>query len=224
MAQPKIRYWFKARYSIGEALEELPDDEAGIICKAVWKFAETGKEPDGLPQNLRILWKVFRADLIQDDVDRANGAKGGNPALLHPSPVQGGLNPGSRGDKRGLSKEEKRKEEKRKEDIDIAASTTGGGKQIKNKHSITVPTVEEVRAYCQERHNRVDPEYFVDYYQTRGWELKPGQKVKDWKACVRTWEQNTKNGGKNDGGYSSGNADSGEVSRPDYSFLCSEKS
>ena len=27
MAQLKARYWFKARYSIGEALEELDDDE-----------------------------------------------------------------------------------------------------------------------------------------------------------------------------------------------------
>ena len=46
MAQPKARYWFKARYSIGDALEELADDEAGIICKAIWNFAENGEEPD----------------------------------------------------------------------------------------------------------------------------------------------------------------------------------
>ena len=112
MAQPKPRYWFKARYTIGEALDELPDDEAGIICKAIWNFAENGEEPDDLPQKLRPLWKVFRADLIQDDIDRANGAKGGNPAFLHPTPVQGGLNPGSRGVEQGLPKEEKRKEHK----------------------------------------------------------------------------------------------------------------
>lgn len=51
------------------------------------------------------------------------------------------------------------------------------------------PTVEEVAAYCKERRNGIDPQHFVDYYTARGWELKPGQKVKDWKACVRTWEQ-----------------------------------
>ena len=54
----------------------------------------------------------------------------------------------------------------------------------------TPPTLEEVKAYCEERGNGIDPEHFLDYYSARGWELKPGQKVKDWKACVRTWERN----------------------------------
>lgn len=52
------------------------------------------------------------------------------------------------------------------------------------------PTLEEVTAYCQERGNNVNPQRFIDYYETRGWVLKTGQKVKDWKACVRTWEGN----------------------------------
>lgn len=50
------------------------------------------------------------------------------------------------------------------------------------------PTLDEVTAYCQERGNAVDPHKFFDYYAARGWELKPGQKIKDWKACLRTWE------------------------------------
>lgn len=56
----------------------------------------------------------------------------------------------------------------------------------------TPPTLEEVRQYCEERKNGIDAEHFIDYYAARGWELKQGQKVKDWKACVRTWEQNRK--------------------------------
>lgn len=56
----------------------------------------------------------------------------------------------------------------------------------------TPPTIEEVRQYCEERKNGIDAEHFIDYYAARGWELKQGQKVKDWKACVRTWEQNRK--------------------------------
>ena len=44
-------------------------------------------------------------------------------------------------------------------------------------------------SYCKERNNSIDPQYFIDYYAARGWELKPGQKVRDWKACIRTWEQ-----------------------------------
>ena len=61
----------------------------------------------------------------------------------------------------------------------------------KKKRSVFIPpTVEEVAEYCKERGNTINAEQFVDYYAARGWELKQGQKMKDWKASVRTWEQN----------------------------------
>lgn len=54
----------------------------------------------------------------------------------------------------------------------------------------TPPTVEEVRGYCKQRGNSVDPERFVDYYQAQGWKLANGRQMKDWKAAVRsTWEK-----------------------------------
>ena len=51
------------------------------------------------------------------------------------------------------------------------------------------PTVEEVTEYCNERNNNVDPQRFVDYYEANGW-MRGKNKIKDWKACVRTWERN----------------------------------
>lgn len=53
----------------------------------------------------------------------------------------------------------------------------------------TPPTVEEVRSYCQERNNGIDPDAFVDYYTARGWKYGQGKPVADWKAAVRTWER-----------------------------------
>ena len=50
------------------------------------------------------------------------------------------------------------------------------------------PTVEEVADYCFERANRVDAEQFVDFYSAKGWMLGKN-KMKDWKAAVRTWER-----------------------------------
>ena len=55
----------------------------------------------------------------------------------------------------------------------------------------TPPTVDEVRAYCQNRQNGVDPQRFVDYYSSNGW-MVGKNKMKDWKAAVRTWEQKEK--------------------------------
>ena len=52
------------------------------------------------------------------------------------------------------------------------------------------PTVDEVRAYCQERGNRVDPQRFVDHYTSNGWRVGGKSSMKDWKAAVRNWEGN----------------------------------
>lgn len=54
----------------------------------------------------------------------------------------------------------------------------------------TPPTVDEVREYCFDRGNSVDPQRFVDYYTSNGW-MVGKNKMKDWKAAVRTWEQKT---------------------------------
>jgi len=54
------------------------------------------------------------------------------------------------------------------------------------------PTVQEVRAYCTERKNRIDAEQFVDYYQSKGW-LVGKTPMKDWKAAARNWARNQHN-------------------------------
>lgn len=63
------------------------------------------------------------------------------------------------------------------------------------------PTIEEVKAYCQERNNGVDAERFVDYYTSNGW-LVGKNKMKDWKAAVRTWERKGNNGQQQQGNSS----------------------
>lgn len=52
------------------------------------------------------------------------------------------------------------------------------------------PTVEDVYSYCLERGNQVDPQRFVDYYTSNGW-MVGKNKMKDWKAAVRTWEKSS---------------------------------
>ena len=53
------------------------------------------------------------------------------------------------------------------------------------------PSLEEVRAYCTERNNNVDPEAFIDFYESKGWKVG-NQTMKDWKASVRTWERRSR--------------------------------
>lgn len=86
-----------------------------------------------------------------------------------------------------------------KESHDGVMTTSGQGhdsvmlekKRKEKKRNIggrfTPPTVSEVREYCSERKNGIDPQAFVDFYEANGW-MRGKTKIKDWKACVRTWE------------------------------------
>ena len=53
------------------------------------------------------------------------------------------------------------------------------------------PTLDEVKDYCRERGNNVEPEKFVDFYSSKGW-MVGKNRMKDWKAAVRTWERTGK--------------------------------
>ena len=83
-----------------------------------------------------------------------------------------------------IDKEEdiEREEEKIYVDIPQAERPTN------RKKSFTPPSIEEVRTYCLDRQNNVDPERFIDYYTANGWHVGKN-KMKDWKAAVRTWEK-----------------------------------
>ena len=51
------------------------------------------------------------------------------------------------------------------------------------------PTLDQVREYCKERENKIDPERWIDHYEANGW-MVGKTKMKDWKATVRNWERN----------------------------------
>ena len=66
-----------------------------------------------------------------------------------------------------------------------------GGKR--SRSAFLKPSVEEVAAYCLERKNGIDAAYWWDSYERTGWVVgKNRTPMVDWKAAVRTWENNRK--------------------------------
>lgn len=53
------------------------------------------------------------------------------------------------------------------------------------------PSLVEVQAYISDRGSAVDTQQFVDFYASKGW-MVGKNRMKDWKAAVRTWEQRRK--------------------------------
>ena len=64
------------------------------------------------------------------------------------------------------------------------------GQTIKAKR-FKKPTLDEVLEYCEERANSIDPEAFIDFYDSKDWMIGKN-KMKNWQAAVRTWERREK--------------------------------
>lgn len=69
---------------------------------------------------------------------------------------------------------------------------TGDGSPLSTK--FTPPTLEEVISYCEERKNNVDASKWFDFYASKGW-MVGKNKMKDWRAAVRTWENTRQSAG-----------------------------
>lgn len=59
------------------------------------------------------------------------------------------------------------------------------------KEKFLKPTLEEVKNYCIERNNKIEPQAFIDYYDSVGWKIGKNP-MKNWKAAIRTWESRDK--------------------------------
>jgi|SRR5665647_3568099 len=69
--------------------------------------------------------------------------------------------------------------------ISSSSSSTKDNKKVFKK-----PTILNISEYCTERNNGVNAEKYYNHYESNGWMIGKN-KMKDWKAAVRTWENNT---------------------------------
>ena len=75
-------------------------------------------------------------------------------------------------------------------DIEIEKEIHSSAKSTTTKRKrFEKPTLSQITQYCLERNNSVNAEQFYDYYESNGWKVGKNS-MKDWKACVRTWERN----------------------------------
>lgn len=181
-----MKEWFKARTIWGAAIQTLSDAEAGRLAKAVWQYAMTGEQQD-LSGAERGIFALIALTLGQDNEHdekvsqkRAEaGAAGGRQkvanamfAITDVAKVANATN-------------KNKNKEKEKETLLTECK----------ERRFTPPTVEEVEAYCNERNNGIDAQAFVDFYSSKGWKVGTTP-MKDWRACIRTWERNRSTGPK----------------------------
>ena len=55
--------------------------------------------------------------------------------------------------------------------------------------AMEIPTAAEVADYAASIGFKLDGDYFCDYWAARGWYVKPGIPMRDWRAAVHNWKR-----------------------------------
>lgn len=151
--------------------------DSGVIVIKHWRMHNTLKMDRYKPTDYQEEFATLRL--------KGNKSYTENPPALASGT---GLEPEWKQDGNALEPQnrlEKNREDKNREDKSTEAPKAPRSTVFKP------PTVEEVAAYCQERKNNIDPQAFIDFYTVSEWK-RGNTKIKDWKACVRTWERRDK--------------------------------
>ena len=165
-----------------EVAEGLSDGGTGRLFRAMLRYAQDGAVP-AFRGKEAVAWTVAK-----QHIDREVAAY--ESKVKH---LQRGRSSVSK-TTRSVSEEDKDKEKEKDKDKDKDKDIYIGGEPPvppapKAHIYIQPPSLEEVESYCRERMNRVNPQYFYDYYQSNGWRVGKNP-MKDWKAAVRSWESN----------------------------------
>ena len=174
------REFFKCFHDYRKKCEKLSDQEVGRLFRALMEYSEHGTAPE-LTGRESIAFDFIAEDIARDRAayeqkcltNAENGAKGGKRTQANAT-------------ERKRTEAKTSETDKIKDIRDKTIRKTDSNESAKRFHP---PTVEEVRSYCTDRGNNVDPQTFVDFYEAKGW-MVGSNHMKDWRACVRTWEKN----------------------------------
>ena len=172
-------------------LDVLTDEQAGVLFKAIRAKVMGTPLPD-MDGMTRVAFCGIEAALDRDaekykricERNAQNGRKGGRPKKTQDNPENpvGNLETQkTQTNPKNPTKADNDNDNDNDNDINIRAK----------RKRFTKPTVEEVRAYCEQRKNGIDPERFINFYEAKDWMIGKNR-MKDWKAAVRTWEQTNK--------------------------------
>ena len=155
-----------------ETTQDLNDEQCGRLVRALVDYANgIERDIDGMEL---LAFRFLKGSIDRNEklsaIRAAAGSKGGKQTQANASK-----------NKQAEANASKDQQNAINNDNDINKNTDNKTRRF------TPPTLQEVTDYCQERDNGVNPARFIDFYASKGWKVG-NQPMKDWKACVRTWE------------------------------------
>lgn len=165
--------------------DQMTAEEMGLVMFALVHYIATGEEPEdleGLPLTCyRILRNNISRGYARYQKKAEAGARGGRASKN---------NSASSKDESASSKNESASSEDDSALVTLSLSPSQNVTLSPSQVVSLPPTRDEVREYAKTKTTTADPDRFFDYYEGRGWELRPGVPVKNWKSVFNIWVQN----------------------------------
>ena len=160
--------------SFVSAMRKIKDPEQR--CKAYDAMFDYGLDhietelDDGAGVALEIIKPLLDTQLKNRMARSLNGKKGGRPKLNE-------------------AEESEKKLDKAKDTlIGNCELIIDNQKENTQKKRFTAPSLDDVKEYCRQRNSTVDPVKFYEYFTAGNWTDSKGNKVKNWKQKLLTWE------------------------------------
>lgn len=175
--------------SFWEAIKQLPEKERLESLTAILEYGLDEIEP----KSAGVASAIFLMAKPQIDANNRkyqNGTKGGRPSTKTEPNYNLESNYNKPSDNQTITKAKPKEKDNVNDNVND-----------NNKKTFTPPSVSDVSDYCTLNGYGIDPESFVDFYASKGW-MVGKNKMKDWKASVRTWvrsqrQESTAKGSKN---------------------------
>lgn len=193
MAKPGVMFYFDIR----PCLKRLSIEEKGLLFEAILDYAEHGTEPN-FDGGLGVAWDFIKPGVDRDSDRYRNQVLQKQYAAYVREAKKKNTRPASFEDWRRTPDTECCRVisgDIERYPTTTPTTTTATTPTIESKtdksphrYRFLPPTVEEVSAYCTEKGYKIDPDRFVDYYTSNGW-MVGRNKMKDWRAAVRSWSR-----------------------------------
>ena len=186
--------------SFYEAISDLEPEDRMKVYDAICEYALNGTEPE-ISGVASAMFKMAKPQIDANNKRYENGKKGGRPPKeeteIEPTENQNETKEEAKENQNETKTKPKANQEETKTEPNVNVNVNVNDKEkdvskdTSKKKAFVKPTLEEVRAYCLERQNGIDAERFIDYYESNGWKVGKNP-MRDWRACVRSWEKNAK--------------------------------
>lgn len=178
--------------SWGELINNLPDEAAGELIKMICKYSFDAGTDVSNNEMINAMFMMIKAKLDEDSDSYEEAVKKRSEAGKKGMKKRWNDNNAITDDNTVITNDNNVKPEITNITVSVSDSVSDSvsvsDKDKKKKGRFTPPSLTEVKAYCLERNNGIDPEAFIDFYASKGWKVG-NQPMKDWKACIRTWER-----------------------------------